>query len=133
MGISLVHASTKTVGDVGENVCCRFLIRHGYRIVVRNYRKKWGELDIVAFKDGVVHFFEVKSVTFVSKGDLKDGHVPEENVHPRKIEKISRTVRTFLAERFGEGDVEFSFHVLCVFLDIQAGKARIKWIKNIIL
>ena len=39
------------VGNLGENLACRFLAERGFKIVERNYRKKWGELDIVAEKN----------------------------------------------------------------------------------
>ena len=133
MGISLEHVHSRSKGDVGENVCCRFLVRNGFQVITRNYRKKWGELDIVAFKDGEVHVFEVKSVTFSPNARFRDAHVPEENVHASKLARIRRTVRTFLAETGKGEEAAFSFHVLCVFLDLERAKVRIKWIRNVIL
>ena len=51
------------VGEVGENYACKYLEEAGYRIVARNYSKKWGEIDIVAEKAKALHFVEVKSVS----------------------------------------------------------------------
>ncbi len=53
---------TRTKGDKGEDVACIFLRKHGFQVVTRNYLRKWGELDIIAVKEGIVHFFEVKSI-----------------------------------------------------------------------
>jgi len=58
----MVSKSRKT-GDLGESIACRFLINKGFSIVERNYLKKWGEIDIIAKKDGKAHFIEVKSVS----------------------------------------------------------------------
>ena len=52
----------KKIGALGENMACRFLVEHGFRILDRNYNKKWGEIDIVAEKDKIFRFIEVKTV-----------------------------------------------------------------------
>lgn len=52
----------KECGDFGEQAVCDFLTEKGYRIVDRNYRKKCGELDIVAYDtDGILAVVEVKT------------------------------------------------------------------------
>ena len=50
-------------GNLGEELTASFLEGKGYKIIERNYRKKWGEIDIVAELDGVLHFVEVKALT----------------------------------------------------------------------
>jgi Holliday junction resolvase-like predicted endonuclease len=51
------------VGKIGEDTAARFLVKQGFMIVERNYWKKYGEIDIVAKKKGVIHFVEVKTVS----------------------------------------------------------------------
>lgn len=51
------------LGQFGENAVTYYLEKKGYRIVRRNYRVKGGELDIIAEKDGVIAFVEVKTRT----------------------------------------------------------------------
>lgn len=124
---------TRAKGKVGENIACQFLEKEGFKLLERNYQKKWGEIDIIAAKDKVVHFFEVKSIAIESFDLLDETYRPEENVHGLKIRSIRRMVETYLEEK-GQGiGQEFSFHVLCVFKDIQARRARVKWIRDIIL
>ena len=53
----------RKIGDIGEEFTCRFLEGRGYKIVERNYLKKWGEIDIVAENKDGLHFIEVKSLT----------------------------------------------------------------------
>ena len=36
------------LGKLGEDLACRYLVDKGYRIIERNYRKPWGELDVIA-------------------------------------------------------------------------------------
>jgi len=94
--------------------------------------RKWGEIDIIAIKDKVVHFFEVKSVTFDPVRALKS-HKAEDNVHGFKVRQIRRMVETYLEETKMGLDAEFHFHVLCVYLNMEKRTARVKWIKDLVL
>lgn len=53
--------SKKQTGDAGEDFCAKYLKKHGYKILSRNYKKPYGEIDIIAFKNGVLCFVEVKT------------------------------------------------------------------------
>ncbi len=50
-----------TLGATGERLAAEHLQRRGYRILERNYRTRWGELDLVAFDGATIAFCEVKS------------------------------------------------------------------------
>ncbi len=119
-------------GNMGEDIACTFLEGKGFVIIDRNYQKKWGELDMVGQKDKVVHFFEVKSVTYDFSTD-SDAHKPEDNVHGLKVRHIRRMVETYLAEKKYEVGQEFQFHVLSVYMNEKTRRARVKWLKNVIL
>lgn len=124
----------RKVGDICENVAVKHLLKHGLKIVERNYLKKWGELDVIA-KDvsresGMLHFIEVKgSVTRESIEDVN----PEENVHRWKQERIWRAIQTWLMEHEEYEDLDWQIDVIAVFLDLERKKARIRWTKNIVL
>ena len=132
----------QNVGNVGENIACRFLEKRGFRIVERNYRKKWGEIDIIAEKDNILHFVEVKtnradlsaavSLDGESGGDSA-GYRPEESVRLWKKQRMSRAIRTYFAERRIPDDKEFEIDVAAVLLDPHRKKARTKFIKNVLL
>jgi putative endonuclease len=49
------------LGRLGEQLATEHLIRRGFRIIERNYRTRWGELDIVAYDGDTLAFCEVKS------------------------------------------------------------------------
>jgi putative endonuclease len=51
------------LGALGEQVAAEHLIRRGFQIVERNYRTRWGELDIVAYDGRTLAFCEVKTRT----------------------------------------------------------------------
>jgi putative endonuclease len=120
----------KEKGNMGEEIACQFLRKNGFIITDRNYYKKWGELDIVAKKENELHFFEVKSVSrsFVSKSFR-----PEENVTLFKTKQLRKIIQSYLTEKSSGLDATFDFHVLCVFMNEKTRRARVQWIKNVIL
>ncbi len=84
--------STKGIGDENETLAVRFLIQNGYTIVERNYyARKLGEIDIIASKDKVLHFIEVKS----ANADFD----PIYNITPSKVRKVINSAYYFLKER----------------------------------
>lgn len=55
------NQSSRSIGDMGESAVCDFLVRNGYEIVKRNFTVRGGEIDIIARKNGVTAFVEVKT------------------------------------------------------------------------
>ena len=53
--------NTRDIGDIGERAVCDMLVRHGYRILERNFTVRGGEIDIIAKKNGTIAFVEVKT------------------------------------------------------------------------
>lgn len=125
--------NTKILGNKGESIACAFLENKGFTIVERNYRKVWGELDIIGQKSGTLHFFEVKSVAVSDHKNDPRAHRPEDNVHGLKVRHIRRMIETYFDEKGSDSDAEFYFHVLCVYMDMKTKRARVKLIENIIL
>ncbi len=63
-GYAAAHSSksdNRKKGGRGEELACKYLKRLGYKVLARNWRNPFGEVDIVAAKDGVVAFIEVKT------------------------------------------------------------------------
>lgn len=71
------------------------LMRRGFRILERNYRTRWGELDIVAFDGTTIAFVEVK--TRIASA----GRTPFESVHSRKRRQVRRMASSWLSETEG--------------------------------
>lgn len=84
----------RQLGDTGEQLAAEHLNRRGFQILDRNFRTRWGELDIVACDGRTIVFCEVK--TRVARGAGRD---PLESVHPRKRAQVRRMAGRWLAER----------------------------------
>src|SRR3989344_1636425 len=126
------------VGKTGEDVACKYLKKHGYKLIERNYWKKWGEIDVVAIKDSTYHFVEVKGVTRNSEGltfakvkPSGDSWEAEENVHPWKLKRLSRAVQTYCLDRNLPEDQEWQVDVITVELDFDTRNARVKMLEDI--
>ena len=128
-------SETQKRGEIGENIAVKFLVKHDFSILHRNYTKKWGELDIVAEKKGRLYFIEVKSVSrdLPAQAGTLDEYNPEDNMHPWKLKRISRTIQTYLLSEKVPEDMEWQVDLLVVFLDLLGKKARIKVVSDIVL
>ena len=78
---------SKEIGNHAEQIAIEWLMRQGCQILDRNVYSRFGEIDIVAKKDGVLHFIEVKS---------GDSFEPIYNITPVKITKLTRSIQVYL-------------------------------------
>ncbi len=128
------------IGRLGEDIAGRYLENKGFVIVGINYRKKYGEIDIIAQKGKITHFIEVKSVScenldeFGAKVTCVTGEYrPEDNIHPQKLKRLARTIQAYLLEKFPKGEPEWVFDAVTVRIDVKTRKARVEMLENLIL
>jgi putative endonuclease len=82
------------LGALGERLAAEHLERCGFQIVERNYRTRWGELDIVAYDGRVLAFCEVKTRR------LRPGtRSPFEAIRPHKRARVRKMAGCWLIER----------------------------------
>lgn len=117
--------SAGAIGRIGEDIAAKLLIRNGYRVITRNYKKSVGEIDIIAYRDRTIHFVEVKCFS----REMVDRR-PEDNVHDLKIEKIGRTAEIFMQE-YDVGEFSVQMDMIAVVLDIPVRRAYCKVLNNI--
>lgn len=97
----------KNIGGIGETATCNYLKKHKYKILARNYRKTFGEIDIVARKGETVFFIEVKTRSSMEYGR------PCEAVTLQKRRKIIQTAYAYIEEK--KLDANYSFDIVEVF------------------
>jgi putative endonuclease len=89
-------------GNRAEKFACSFLSAKGYKIVLRNFRTRFGEIDIIAKDRDVLCFVEVK---FRKNTDFGR---PEDFVDFRKQKKLVKTAKIYLAkEQISDTDIRF--------------------------
>ena len=79
-----------STGAAGESFAAEYLERHGYTVLERNYRCRFGEIDVIARDARFLVFLEVKTR---GQGSAAD---PLEAVSAAKRRKIVRTAMTYL-------------------------------------
>ena len=132
------HSShNQGIGKLGEDIAQKYLENKGFVVLDRNYLKKYGEIDIVAKKAGIIHFIEVKSVSCENLDQdvscVTDNYRPEDNVHPQKLKRLGRTIQAYLLEKFPKGDPEWIFDVVTVRINSKNLKAQVKFLENLVL
>ncbi len=114
-------------GDVGEAIAAKFLQAKGYRIVERNYRRTWGELDLIAEHGRVLVCCEVKTR---KRQRGADGIPPEHNVNQRKAIKLRKLCETYVIEQRMLASRDWRIDVLAVVVDPDQKKAWVRHIEN---
>jgi len=93
-------------GKEGELLVTRYLQKEGFTLIAQNYRKRFGEVDIIAHKDNILAFVEVKW----RHNPLVD---PAELIGPSKQKKIVAIAKEFLSKHTYE-DVVYRFDVALI-------------------
>lgn len=90
------------LGVQGETLAKQYLIDNGYKILEQNYTTKIGEIDIIATKNNIIVFVEVKN------RQTKRFGMPREAITPYKQNKIRKVaVQYLVAEKMINKQVRF--------------------------
>lgn len=116
-------SSRKETGKIGEDIAAEYLIKNRYRIIERNYRKPWGEIDIVAMsREGILTFFEVKTLAVSELENLEFLPLrPEDNLTRAKLRKLQRTCQLY-AGSHKELVGEWGWRIDLLTVEIQYNK-----------
>lgn len=101
----------KSLGRRGEDLACEYLQRNGFTIQERNYRTRQGEIDVIATRERITVFVEVKARRTGDYGE------PEEAVTGTKVHRIRAVASEYLGEKGLGNDVRFD--VISVLLDSE--------------
>jgi len=108
-------------GKLGEQIACDYLISKGYKIKVRNYLERVGEIDIIAYNDMYLAFVEVKTRR------KKSMVSPAEAVNLRKQSRIIKTALLYMMKH--SCDKQPRFDVIEVYIH-KTKKPEIYHIEN---
>ena len=81
---------SRALGDIAEDKACSYIQQRGFQVIDRNFTLRGGEIDIIAIKDEVLHFIEVKS------GSSYD---PLYNITPKKLQHVITTAQRFMQKK----------------------------------
>lgn len=122
-------ANTKHVGNAGEGEAVSYLEKNGYKILEKNYRAKFGEIDIVVSKNREIIFVEVKS-RIAARGVDGAAFLPEDNIDQRKREKLRKLGEYYLSVHNYPEDQAWQIDVVTVEMDQASKKIVIRHIEQ---
>ena len=87
---------SRAKGNIAEEKACSFLLENGFFILERNFYSRFGEIDIIASYENVLHFIEVKSG--------QDYESSIQNITPAKLHKIIKTLNVYMKKNALDSD-----------------------------
>lgn len=123
----------QTLGRRGEQIAAEHLVRRGFQILQRNYRTRWGEIDIIAFDGSALVFCEVKSRRLPRDGRSASGaeRPPFESLHPRKRAQVRRMARRWISAVTDRPYASvFRFDAIGVTFDWRGELVRLEHLEN---
>lgn len=129
-------AENSKTGSLGEKIATKYLKDRGFTILCCNYRKKYGEIDIIAQarETETIRFIEVKTVSHETKQALEHAVThetwkPEELVHRFKLIQIRKTAEAWIMEQNWKGKVQVD--VIAIRIISNEKYACVNFIENI--
>jgi putative endonuclease len=123
-----MRPSVKKRGEIGEDIATEYLKKKGYHILERNWRGdkklKCPEIDIIAEKNNIIVFVEVKTSSTGVFGE------PEHWITPQKQKRLAIGASAYLV-RYSQAKIECRFDAITV--DLQLCPPHINHIKNAFL
>ncbi len=127
------------IGRRGEDIAADHLGRQGFQIIDRNYRKPWGELDLIVQKGNDLRFVEVKTVTretITPPSPLlgqegEEDYEPEDNIHPWKRKRLRRIIETYILAKDLDDEIDWQVDAISVYLNPTGDLLKIEWLEDI--
>lgn len=125
MAVRAQTENRRNRGTYGEALAAACLRQEGYELLARNYRCRFGEIDLIAKEQDVLCFVEVKL-----RGSTAFG-LPSEAVDSRKQARILRTAEHWLSEQYAAGCElpSIRFDVVELY-DRHSGKVQYRILRN---
>ncbi|OQA74733.1 MAG: hypothetical protein BWY32_03497 [bacterium ADurb.Bin243] len=112
------NMNKKELGSAGENLAENYLALNKFKILKKNYRTRFGEIDIIAFKENTIFFFEVKTRKSSNYG------FANEAVNRLKLNRIMNTALRYINENKQISRFNMNFSLIAI--QIEAGEIDIK-------
>lgn len=123
-------AEHNEIGRIGEDITMKFLVKHGFKVIERNYRTNYGEIDIIAKSNDSYRFVEVKSIKVFDFNSISTLKIrPEENLTKEKWRKLLVSIKLYLQNK--EIRKRWQVDLACVYINIDKREGMVKLLENI--
>ncbi|MGL4849065.1 MAG: YraN family protein [Clostridium sp.] len=113
----------KTIGNYGEDLAEKFLLSKGFKILKRNFRNRFGEIDFICQKDSTISFVEVKTRYSNTFG------FPLESVTSKKRKNIIYLSKYYILEN-NVTDFFLRFDILEIYLNHNNDNIKFNFLEN---
>ena len=127
MNILKIRTKNRLTANIGEDAAANHLKKNGYKVVKRNYVANDAEIDVIATRDDILAFVEVKTRNIKWLGSKFDR--PAAAVTPEKQRKIIKAASRFIGYKYK--NFKKRFDVIEVYTDSVDGKDIIKEIRHL--
>jgi putative endonuclease len=118
----MVVLDKTTIGKQAEDAACLFLQNKGFRLLQRNFRCYYGEIDLIMQDQHDIVFIEVRSRRSIEYGNAY------ESITQQKIKKLIKTAKYFLQKQGYLNKVNSRFDVIAIHP--IAGIKQLEWIRD---
>ena len=115
---------SKGLGDLGEKIAQKYLKEKGYRILDTNFKRKWGEIDIVAKKKKTIIFVEVKTIS------KKEFFFPEDEIDWKKKKQLRKMTQIYLSENKIPLNCPYQIDIIAVETSSDLKDVKIRHYQN---
>jgi len=115
----------QVIGQYGENLACNYLKRNGYKIIARNYKISYEEIDIIAEQNDILVFIEVKTRVSQFYGD------GSEATQGIKQKRLNLAIQKYL-DKYKLWDIEPRCDLITIFINKITNSAKIEHFKDIL-
>ena len=130
------YTNTKELGSSGERIACEYLVGKGYKILGKNYRITFGEIDIIARKkfklfsrtDKTIHFVEVKTIS----SNNEKNFFPEGKVNYKKQRKLKQMALIWLEKNKFKQDYPYQIDVIGILVNEKTRNTKLHYFPNIV-
>ncbi|MGC9031469.1 MAG: YraN family protein [Minisyncoccia bacterium] len=117
----------KNLGKKGEDIAERFLLKKGYEVLERNFKTKFGEIDIIAKKDGILIFVEVKTIL------ENEDFFPQDHITKKKKYQLLKMAQIYQTKNKISNFIPYQIDIIGIIKNkINPKKNKIFHFKNAI-
>ena len=110
-------------GRIGEGLAAKYLKKKDYQIIDKNFRTRFGEIDLIVKKDNILVFVEVKA-------RIGEWGNPEWQITKKKISKVKKMAQVYLIKKRPDYE-DLRVDAVCLVLNIENQIAKVKHYKNV--
>ena len=129
------NMDTKELGNLGEKLACEYLVKKGYKILGKNWRISFGEIDIIAvqkwritniFAKRAVHFIEVKTIADSA------GFFPEQHANYKKQRKLKQLAQIWLQKNKYPQNIPYQIDIIGILVNQEKRSTKLHYFGNVV-